>query len=114
MLQLVTFVALIVTLVVLAPPSERFGDYGCRRAELRLESVCGDLRGRHIWKVTNPNRVDIPFRWSYLVANRGSGVAVGRSATTFVAPRWGVCTIRYMLDGRERSDTEVANLRICR
>lgn len=104
---------MVIFILIGAP--EEFGSYVCSKYKpMELESVCTDFRGKHLWKVINPNGQDIPFTWSYLIANKGSGVALRNSTTTFVAPRWGVCTIKYRMGPKDYQQTEIANLKLCR
>lgn len=115
MLIFVAFLLLVIVFFIVTKyNNEKFGLYQCTKyKELVLESVCTDRKGRHMWKVTNPNSIDVPFTWSYLVVNKGSGVALKKSTITFVAPRAGICTIKYRLGNKDYSDTEVFNLKIC-
>lgn len=113
-LSFVAFFLLIVAFLVATVPMENFGAYDCEKyKKLDLRSVCSDRRGRHMWVVVNPNSKDIPFTWSYLLINKGSGVAVKNGTTVFIAPRWGVCTIHYKMGTKGYQETEVANLKFC-
>lgn len=115
MLQWLIFLIVIFAFLIITIPTENFATLNCEKYKpMELQPVCTDLHGRFIWKVINPNPVDIPFTWKYLVINKGSGVALKKSSTTFVAPRAGVCTIKYRLGNKDYSDTEVFNLKICR